>query len=344
MRAMSGGMAVRDAAAGSALAPRHGRRRHNRSGGGRSGVALRAAVVLAVGLIAACLSASQAALSFAGLAAGAAADGRRVARSIRRSTAAPKVATQPIEETDEYRAFAKRHMVDEKEEMAQHTFPVSPETLITWTKRFLATEAPEATMGGDGSMLTDDFQFVGPVIGPLNKEEFMAVRDSVQFFEVFPDATAQFHHFRVDPFEPNRVWWTARGTGTHTGYAEEDSDSALLFGPPTNIRYRNAPQACSVVWTADGLAELFTIGYVMDRTIGNTGGMGGFFGVLYAIGKQLPFDEGKAWAPSLGYQFYVWIGRLFGRSRMQGEKDPKKLRKMEAALIKMPGGTAEITK
>lgn len=24
---------------------------------------------------------------------------------------------------------------------------------------------------------------------------------------------------RVDPFEPNRVWWTVRGNGTHTGQA-----------------------------------------------------------------------------------------------------------------------------
>ena len=34
--------------------------------------------------------------------------------------------------------------------------------------------------------------------------------------EGFPDKS-QFHHFRVDPFETNRVWFQNRTVGTHTG-------------------------------------------------------------------------------------------------------------------------------
>ena len=27
----------------------------------------------------------------------------------------------------------------------------------------------------------------------------------------------QAYHYRVDPYEPNRVWFTIRNSGTHTG-------------------------------------------------------------------------------------------------------------------------------
>ena len=50
-------------------------------------------------------------------------------------------------------------------------------------------------------------------------QAFYGQRDTMDFFQCFPDASAQFHDFRVDPFEPNRVWWTVRGNGTHTGQA-----------------------------------------------------------------------------------------------------------------------------
>lgn len=37
---------------------------------------------------------------------------------------------------------------------------------------------------------------------------------------------------------------------------------------------------------------------VMDRRIGNTGGLGGIYGILYAIGKPLPFPEARPWKMS----------------------------------------------
>lgn len=244
-----------------------------------------------------------------------------------------------LEDTPEYKAFAERHLVDEVATEREADFPIQPSELIKLTKRFLATEAPEATLPGDGSLMTEDFQFIGPVIGPLDKEEFMATRNTVDFFRSFPDATAQFHHFRVDPFEPSRVWYTARGTGQHTGEAVSGSDAALLFGEPSGIQYRNPPQACSCRFTRDGRVDQFTIGYVMDRYIGNTGGLGGFFGVLYAIGKKLPFEEAKAWQPSWAYSLYVEVGRLFGRLRMLSAKTEEERYILEKGMIKMPAAT-----
>ena len=43
------------------------------------------------------------------------------------------------------------------------------------------------------------------------------------------------------------------------------------------------------------------IRYVVDRRMGNTGGLGGLFGIMHGIGYTLPFPEGKPF--SLSWQF-----------------------------------------
>ena len=58
------------------------------------------------------------------------------------------------------------------------------------------------------------------------------------------------------------------------------------------------PQACSVTIDASGKVSKYTIGHVMDRSVGNTGGLGGIFGPLVAIGKPLPFPEARPYKPS----------------------------------------------
>ena len=54
--------------------------------------------------------------------------------------------------------------------------------------------------------LASDFQFVAPVVGPLPKEKFLEAFASFKIEEAFPDAKFNYYAFRVDPFEPNRVW------------------------------------------------------------------------------------------------------------------------------------------
>ena len=48
----------------------------------------------------------------------------------------------------------------------------------------------------------------------------------------------------------------------------------------------------------------------MDRTIGNTGGMGGIFGPLYAIGRPLPFPEARPYSPSIQYRAFQQVGAI----------------------------------
>jgi len=203
--------------------------------------------------------------------------------------------------------FERKYVVDEAAAMQRSTFPVDPAELVKSAKVFLAYEqgvsAPQ--------LLAEDFQFKGPVVGPLDKEEYLAAVGSFDLASAFPDATPEWHHFRVDPFEPNRVWMTARGKGTNSGRA---SDSPL-FAEPTGLSYVSPPQACSVTFNDKGQVRQYTIGHVMDRSVGNTGGLGGIYGILYAIGRPLPFPEARPWKMSRRYWLFQKAGRLLQRLR-----------------------------
>ena len=71
----------------------------------------------------------------------------------------------------------------------------------------------------DPDMLADDFEFAGPVVGPINKEQYLKAVEAAldNIYDAFPELKAQYYDFRVDPFEPNRVWYTSRGYGQMTG-------------------------------------------------------------------------------------------------------------------------------
>ena len=183
----------------------------------------------------------------------------------------------------------------------------SSDELITIAKRFLKSSNG---LGGDPDMLAESFIFEGPVVGPLKKEEFVKAIGSVDFATAFPNWTPQFYGFFVDPLEveQNRVWYTARGEGVNTG-------PLLPFAPePTNNKVINPPQVCSLTINhSSGLIERYTIGYVTDRNVGNTGGLGGLYGILYALGKPLPFPEANPWKKSWQYAFFQKLGAMIQR-------------------------------
>ena len=97
--------------------------------------------------------------------------------------------------------------VDEEALMASSSFAIPPNELIMLAKQFLVSQGG---FGADAELLSSKFQFIGPVVGPLGKDEFLKAIGSVSIGTAFPDFTGEFHHFRVDPFEGNRVWYTAR--------------------------------------------------------------------------------------------------------------------------------------
>ena len=195
--------------------------------------------------------------------------------------------------------FLAKQMVDEAAMLANSTFPIAPEVLIATTKRILAKNSGAEEPG----LLASDFKFVAPVVGPLSKEEFLKAWESFKLEEAFPDAKYGYYAFRVDPFETNRVWFDSQFSGTNTGTMAGSLEA-------TGIKVKAPPQTCSMLFNTKGESTQLTVGYVLDKTIGNTGGLGGVFGILYAIGYPLPFPEAQPWQKSIQYSVFNKVSPL----------------------------------
>ncbi|GAB5357332.1 hypothetical protein AAMO2058_000365600 [Amorphochlora amoebiformis] len=195
-------------------------------------------------------------------------------------------------------------VVDEDKMLAKSEFPIPPNRLVEMAKKVYN----DSLFNAPDEAFADDFVFMGPVVGPLKKEPFL---NAIRGFDVltgFPDLTGRYYHFRVDPFEPDRVWTTSRAIGTNTG------TMAGLY-PPSGKVVESPPQTISLKFNEKGQIRQVTVGYVMDRAIGNTGGLGGIFGLLYGIGKPLPFPEAQPWKMSRKYRFFNWIGGIQQRRK-----------------------------
>lgn len=196
--------------------------------------------------------------------------------------------------------------IDQAKTLAKSAFPLKPAKLVDKARNVIAT------MFGtlDHDVLADDFRFVAPVVGPLGKQEFIRVFGSFKLEDALPDLQENHWGFHVDPLEPNRVWWLSRPQGTHTG--------PLRFPPPNVIQPTNRAvqwpvQAQSMLFDEQGRCYQLTVGYSCDRQTGNTGGLGAVFGLMHAVGKTLPFPEGRPWKPSAPYRMGLRLAKVAER-------------------------------
>ncbi|MEW5320308.1 MAG: hypothetical protein WDW38_011390 [Sanguina aurantia] len=155
-------------------------------------------------------------------------------------------------------------------------FAFSEEEMIEMAKKLFHVDESGVK---NSDALAADFRFEFPIVS-LGKKEFIKAVSSFKIKDAFPDMEAHPYHWRVDPYEPHRVWFTCRTTGTHTG--------ALKFFKsqyrPTGKLVLGAPECMSYTFNAAGKCTSYTGGYVMDRRVGNTKGLGAMFGILAAIG------------------------------------------------------------
>jgi len=189
--------------------------------------------------------------------------------------------------------------------MRNSTFPITPAELINKAKEIMAMEFGTKEGCDASEYLAEDFQFVAPIIGPLDKEEFLRAFGSFKIKDAVPDMKDNAW-FTVDPLEPNRVWFMSRTTGTHTG--------PLNFGAKpiqgTGKKICMPPQAQSMLFDKDGRCYTLTVGYCMDKRIGNTDGLGGMFGIVKATGNALPFPEAqRLYNPSLRFEGFEHIAK-----------------------------------
>ena len=166
----------------------------------------------------------------------------------------------------------------------------------------LATKLICNELGGDDpSLLADDFQFLFPVVGPLTKTQFLEAFTNFKVREAFPTASANFYNFNIDPLEPNRIWMMSRGVYEHLGTFCLGSSKF----PATGKRLSLPPQCFSMSFSPDGKCYKLTGGYVVDRSVGDTKGLGGMFGVISGLGLvKLPFPEGRPWKRSLLWEAF----------------------------------------
>lgn len=160
-------------------------------------------------------------------------------------------------------------MADEEALLASSVFPIPPEELISLAKAFTAAQLAGTADGSNGGAdwFADDFRFVAPVVGPFDKAEFI---DSLKSFELktaFASLSSNYHHWRVCPFEPDRVWYSVKYIGVN--------DGPVLGKPATGKSVESPVQAHSITFNEKGEVKKFTIGYVLDKETGNTGGLGG---------------------------------------------------------------------
>ena len=159
-------------------------------------------------------------------------------------------------------------MADEEALLEKSTFPIPPDELISLAKAFTAAQL-DGTAAGEGGpdWFAEDFRFVAPVVGPFDKALFIDSLKSFDLKTAFPDLSSNYHHWRVCPFEPNRVWYSIKYIGRNTG--------TVLGRPATNRDVESPVQTHSITFNEKGEVQKFTIGYVMDKETGNTGGLGG---------------------------------------------------------------------
>lgn len=182
-------------------------------------------------------------------------------------------------------------------------FPFTPDQLIKMAQEVSAGE----TGIHDDSVLSADFRFEFPII-KLDRETYLKTVRGFTFKQGIPNLSPNAYGFTVDKYEPNRVWYFIRTTGTHLG--------AFKFGDTsyeaTGSTIQGPPELCSYTFNREGKVTSFTGGYVLDNRVGNTKGLGAAFGILVACGVPVPTPGSLQWelATKLN-RFNQWRKSLF---------------------------------
>lgn len=206
----------------------------------------------------------------------------------------------------------KRGSLDLLDEDAMHkasAFALSPQECVERAQAFIAANYGQA----DTSVLADDFQFIGPFVGPLERVGYIeAMEGALNPQDGFPDLCGRQFGFTADPVEPGRVWWFTRPTGTF----KKDWFGAEADGK----RIETAPQSMGVVLNEAGQVRKFNMGTPIDRTSGNSGGLGGLFAFMWFVGKPLPIPECRPYEKSVPFKILSQVGTFLSQAARAAKK------------------------
>jgi len=211
----------------------------------------------------------------------------------------PIVNLAPTESVEKILAYGE---VDVDAAFAKSTFPIAPADLIIRAKELLGPEIELGTKDG-GECLADDFEFCAAVVGPIPKKEYLGALKNFNLKDSF-DITSNFFGFCVDPIQTNRVWFMSRSTANHI--------APFMGAEPTDKKIVYPPETFHLDFNED--SKLKEVGfYTSDRRAGNTGGLGGAFGFMYAVGKPLPIPECAPYKPSKRFRLLQLVGNFAKR-------------------------------
>jgi hypothetical protein len=205
-------------------------------------------------------------------------------------TAAPLVSAFMVRERAQQTALSAKTQLHVETLASASTSDV---TLESRSKQLLA-KAEDFVKNGSGfysrpneSQFSEEFVFRGPVIGPLNKKDYLfTLGECFKVFEVFPDINANAWGFSIDPENPNKVWYMVRTTGTFVNdWTLVPNVSSIKAN---GKKVKGAPETHSLLFDDDMKVKALTVGYVADRFEGNTNGLGAAAGLLEAVGYKLP--------------------------------------------------------
>ena len=192
--------------------------------------------------------------------------------------------------------------VDEQAVLAAWDFPFSPVQLVDMAKDFYHPNVLVGLADG-GACLAEDFQFCGAVVGPIGKEEFIQALTGFGLDKSF-DIVGNIYGFYADPLQPGRVWYFNRSRAKQI--------APFLGAAPTAKEIEFPPQMNFLDFNQFGKVKQHGF-YTIDRRQGNTGGLGGVYGYMYAVGRAPPFPEARPFKHSLRYRAFNFVLRMFNK-------------------------------
>jgi len=177
-------------------------------------------------------------------------------------------------------------------------FIIAPTDLIERAKDVLINKG--IGVNDDGECLAEDFEFIAAVVGPIGKKDYINALKGFKIEDGF-DLINKYFGFNVDPTQPNRVWFFQRLDAVHTGEFMGKAASGKEIVYP--------PQVLHMDFNAEGDLTEFGF-YTVDRRQGNTGGLGGAFGLMWAIDRPLPIPECQPYKASKRFRFLQLMGNI----------------------------------
>lgn len=232
------------------------------------------------------------------------------------------VLEQPVLELDDLEEKEYTNSGDEDEWSTEYYEDGTPfdstepslEVLKSWTQEYIDSVDLAGGMTrvsvGVQHMLSSEFVFTSPTIGPLNKPDYVKLMDyyrlcGFDLASAIPDLKVSYDGWHLDPHDPSRIWVIARYSGTHVGTATVPGTDLKLTPPNKGdhpVTFTTGPEMQSFLWTADKQLLWHTAGFVGDEYTGSNQGYGGLDGLLVSMGlphlyldTMSPMRRFKSW-------------------------------------------------